>query len=45
LSNGETPAPSRRPPEDVANTIALLVSEDASFVSNQVIYVADGARA
>jgi 3-oxoacyl-[acyl-carrier protein] reductase len=32
-------------PEDVANTIAFLVSEDASFVSGQVIYVAGGPRA
>jgi 3-oxoacyl-[acyl-carrier protein] reductase len=32
-------------PADVANTIAFLVSEDASFVSGQVIYVAGGPRA
>ena len=32
-------------PEDVANTIAFLVSEEASFVSGQVIYVAGGPRA
>jgi 3-oxoacyl-[acyl-carrier protein] reductase len=31
-------------PEDVANTIAFLVSEDASFVSGQVIYVAGGPK-
>jgi 3-oxoacyl-[acyl-carrier protein] reductase len=31
-------------PEDVANTIAFLASEDASFVSGQVIYVAGGPR-
>jgi 3-oxoacyl-[acyl-carrier protein] reductase len=29
-------------PEDVANTIGFLVSDDASFVSGQVIYVAGG---
>ena len=29
-------------PADVANTISFLVSEDASFVSGQVIYVAGG---
>jgi len=32
-------------PKDVANTIAFLVSQDASFVSCQVIYVAGGPRA
>lgn len=31
-------------PEDVANTIAFLASEDASFVSGQVIYVAGGPK-
>ncbi len=31
-------------PEDVAGTIAFLCSEDASFVSGQVIYVAGGPR-
>jgi 3-oxoacyl-[acyl-carrier protein] reductase len=29
-------------PEDIANTIAFLASEDAGFVSGQVIYVAGG---
>jgi 3-oxoacyl-[acyl-carrier protein] reductase len=31
-------------PEDVAHTISFLVSEGASFVSGQVIYVAGGPR-
>jgi len=31
-------------PRDVANVIAFLASEDASFVSGQVIYVAGGPR-
>jgi 3-oxoacyl-[acyl-carrier protein] reductase len=29
-------------PEDIAATIAFLVSEEAGFVSGQVIYVAGG---
>jgi 3-oxoacyl-[acyl-carrier protein] reductase len=32
-------------PQDVANVIAFLASEEASFVSGQVIYVAGGPRA
>lgn len=32
-------------PEDIANVIAFLVSEDASYVSGQVIYVAGGPKA
>jgi 3-oxoacyl-[acyl-carrier protein] reductase len=32
-------------PADVAATIAFLVSDDASFVSGQVLYVAGGPRA
>ena len=29
-------------PEDIANVVAFLVSEDASYVSGQTIYVAGG---
>jgi 3-oxoacyl-[acyl-carrier protein] reductase len=32
-------------PDDIANVIAFLVSEDASYVSGQVIYVAGGPKA
>ncbi|WP_433471932.1 3-oxoacyl-ACP reductase FabG [Spirillospora sp. CA-142024] len=32
-------------PEDIAGTVAFLVSDDASFVTGQVIYVAGGPRA
>ncbi|MFA1537396.1 3-oxoacyl-ACP reductase FabG [Actinomadura monticuli] len=32
-------------PEDIAGTVAFLVSDDASFVSGQVVYVAGGPRA
>jgi 3-oxoacyl-[acyl-carrier protein] reductase len=31
-------------PEDVAGTIAYLCSDDAGYVSGQVIYVAGGPR-
>ncbi len=29
-------------PEDIANTVSFLVSDDASFISGQVIYVTGG---
>ena len=29
-------------PEDVANAVAFLVSDDASFISGQTIYVSGG---
>jgi 3-oxoacyl-[acyl-carrier protein] reductase len=29
-------------PEDIANTVGFLVSDDASFISGQVVYVAGG---
>jgi 3-oxoacyl-[acyl-carrier protein] reductase len=31
-------------PEDVANVVAFLVSDESSFVSGQVIYIAGGPR-
>ncbi|HEX5594959.1 MAG TPA: 3-oxoacyl-ACP reductase FabG [Micromonosporaceae bacterium] len=41
----ETPARRVGRPEDIAHTISFLVSEGASYVSGQVIYVAGGPRA
>ncbi|MBV8775890.1 MAG: SDR family oxidoreductase, partial [Alphaproteobacteria bacterium] len=32
-------------PRDVANLIAFLCSDEASFISGQVIYIAGGPRA
>lgn len=32
-------------PEDIANAIALLCSDDTSYINGQVIYVAGGPRA
>jgi 3-oxoacyl-[acyl-carrier protein] reductase len=32
-------------PEDIANVVSFLVSDAASFVSGQVIYVAGGPHA
>jgi 3-oxoacyl-[acyl-carrier protein] reductase len=32
-------------PEDIAAVVSFLVSEDASYVSGQVIYVAGGPKA
>ena len=31
-------------PEDVANVVAFLVSDESSFVSGQIIYIAGGPR-
>jgi 3-oxoacyl-[acyl-carrier protein] reductase len=44
LAAAETPLRRVGQPEDVAGTIAFLCSEDASFVSGQVIYIAGGPR-
>ena len=43
--SAQTPLRRVGKPEDVAGTIAYLCSEDASYVSGQVIYVAGGPRA
>jgi 3-oxoacyl-[acyl-carrier protein] reductase len=39
-----TPGRRTGKPEDVANVIAFLVSDESSFVSGQIIYVAGGPR-
>jgi 3-oxoacyl-[acyl-carrier protein] reductase len=40
----QTPLKRIGQPEDVAGVIAFLCSEDAAYVSGQVIYVAGGPR-
>jgi 3-oxoacyl-[acyl-carrier protein] reductase len=40
----KTPVRRTGKPEDVANVIAFLVSDESSFVSGQIIYVAGGPR-
>jgi 3-oxoacyl-[acyl-carrier protein] reductase len=44
LAAAETPVRRVGRPEDIAHTISFLVSEGASFVSGQVVYVAGGPR-
>lgn len=39
-----TPVRRTGKPEDVANVVAFLVSDESSFVSGQIIYVAGGPR-
>jgi 3-oxoacyl-[acyl-carrier protein] reductase len=41
----ETPVPRVGVPDDIAHTVSFFVSEGASFVSGQVLYVAGGPRA
>jgi 3-oxoacyl-[acyl-carrier protein] reductase len=41
----ETPVPRVGQPEDIAHAVSFFVSEGASFVSGQVLYVAGGPRA
>ncbi|MGH3448931.1 MAG: 3-oxoacyl-ACP reductase FabG [Nocardioidaceae bacterium] len=40
----ETPVPRVGHPDDIANAVSYFVSEGASFVSGQVLYVAGGPR-
>ena len=40
----ETPVPRVGTPEDIAHAVSFFVSEGASFVSGQVLYVAGGPR-
>jgi 3-oxoacyl-[acyl-carrier protein] reductase len=41
----ETPVPRVGIPDDIAHAVSFFVSEGASFVSGQVLYVAGGPRA
>jgi 3-oxoacyl-[acyl-carrier protein] reductase len=41
----ETPVPRVGTPDDIAHTVSFFVSDEASFVSGQVLYVAGGPRA
>ena len=41
----QTPVPRIGKPEDVAHAVSFFVSEDAGFVSGQVLYVAGGPKA
>ncbi len=40
----ETPVPRVGTPDDIAHAVSFFVSEGASFVSGQVLYVAGGPR-
>ena len=40
----ETPVPRVGRPEDIAHAVSFFVSEEASFVTGQVLYVAGGPR-
>jgi len=41
----ETPVPRVGVPEDIAHAVSFFVSDEASFVSGQVLYVAGGPKA
>ncbi|MGH3507879.1 MAG: SDR family oxidoreductase, partial [Nocardioidaceae bacterium] len=40
----ETPVPRVGTPEDIAHAVSFFVSDGASFVTGQVLYVAGGPR-